>query len=251
MAAPQQPYRQQPPQPQQPPQMSGYGQQPYGQAPQQPAYRPQGPSYAPPPGVAPRRPAPPVPQGYGQGPVGQAPRQIPQQHQRPPVPQAYVPPRAPHGDDDLFEENGYRPAAPLGRPVPNDRPAGQSRNELRADFDDPFGDNAPQAGYGGRSARDYSQAYREFDDDYEEEPKRGWGGIIMLILALVAMGAVAIGLIYMYQSGKTTTGGAPGSVPTVAAPEQPAKAAPDATATDQGQQPAHHPIDAAFTSSSM
>ncbi len=162
---------------------------------------------------------------------------MPQQQQRPPVPQAYVPPRAPHGDDDLFEENGYRPAAPLGRPVPNDRPAGQSRNELRADFDDPFGDNAPQAGYGGRSARDYSQAYREFDDDYEEEPKRGWGGIIMLILALVAMGAVAIGLIYMYQSGKTTTGGAPGSVPTVAAPEQPAKAAPDATATDQGQQP--------------
>lgn len=232
IAPQQQPYRQPPPQ------VGGYGQQPYGHPQQQPAYRPQGPGYAPPPGAAPRRPAPPANQGYGQGPAGQAPRQV-QQQQRAPAPQSYAPPppRAPHGDDDLFEENGYRPAAPLGRAVPGDRSGVPSRNDLRSDFDDPFSDNAPQPGYGGRSARDYSQAYREFDDDYEDEPKRGWGGIIMLILALVAMGAVAIGLIYMYQSGKTTTSGEPGAVPTVTAPEQPAKAAPDAGATQQGQQP--------------
>ena len=153
------------------------------------------------------------------------------------APQPYAPARPAQGDDDLFEDNGYRPAAPLGRPAADRAPA-QPRGELRADFDDPF-DDSPASGYSGRSARDYSQAYREYDEDFEDdEPRRGWGGIIMLILALLAMGALAIGLIYMYQSQKTSTGAGTGQVPTVAAPEQPAKAEPDANAAQQGgQQP--------------
>jgi hypothetical protein len=73
------------------------------------------------------------------------------------------------------------------------RPQPKPGNDLRAGFDDPF-DDTLAGGYGGRTARDYSQAYREFDDDYEDdEPRRGWGGMIMLILALLFIGALAVG----------------------------------------------------------
>jgi cell division septation protein DedD len=149
----------------------------------------------------------------------------------PPAPQARAP-RAPYGDDDLFEDNGYRPAQPMGR-APEARPPAPRNEPLRADFDDPFDDDAPGGSYSGRTARDYAQAYREYDDDFEDEQPRRWGGIVMLILALLAMAALAIGLIYMYKSQKPATGDAGGAVPTVSAPQEPVKAEPDAAAPQQ------------------
>ena len=221
------------PQPSQPayrPQQPGY---PGAQQP--PAYRPPGPGYAPPPGPAPAPPrgyAPTRQPGYGApaAPAAPAPR--------PPAPPAQAYQRAPHGDDDLFQDNGYRPAAPLGRSTSEPTPA-KPGNDLRAGFDDPF-DDTLAGGYGGRTARDYSQAYREFDDDYEDdEPRRGWGGIIMLILALLFIGALAVGGVLWWQSQTNTAGGTSGGqVPEVAAPDQPAKAEPDATQPAQtGTQP--------------
>jgi hypothetical protein len=184
-----------------PPQQPAYRpQQPgYPGAQQPPAYRPPGPGYAPPPAAGPAPPqgyAPAGQHGYG-APVAPAPRS--------PAPPAPGYPPAPHGDDDLFQDNGYRPAAPLGRPSP-DAPQPKQGQDLRAGFDDPFDDNLA-GGYGGRTARDYSQAYREFDDDYEDdEPRRGWGGLIMLILALLFIGALAVGGVLWWQSQTNTAG---------------------------------------------
>jgi cell division septation protein DedD len=214
-----------PPQaPQYQPPRPGYGQPSYPPQQPQPAYRPQGPGYAPPPGARPMPPAgyqPPQPGGYPQPPRPPA----------PPAPQARSP-RAPYGDDDLFEDNGYRPAQPIGR-APEARTPAPRNEPLRADFDDPFDDDAPGGNYSGRTARDYAQAYREYDDDFEDEQPRRWGGIVMLILALLAMAALAIGLIYMYKSQKPATGDAGGAVPTVSAPQEPVKAEPDAAAPQQ------------------
>ncbi len=218
------------------PPQSPYGQPQYGQPqpPQHPspAYRPGQavPGYGQPPG-----PRAQPPQGYppqGADPYGRGGYAAP----RPPAPPGapgqggrFAPPSSEY---DLFEDNGYRPAAPLGRSSP---PVG--RNEpLRPDFDDPFDD---QREYGGRTASDYSQAYREYDDeDYEEDEPRRWGGLIMVVLALLIIGTIAAGLIYWYSQQKTTTGGATTEVPTVTAPETPAKAQPDATANPPAAAPA-------------
>jgi hypothetical protein len=153
-----------------------------------------------------------------------------QRHAPQPAPAPrYAPPS---GEDDIFEDNGYRPAAPLGR-----QPASSARGNdtFRAEFDDPFEDGRE---YGGRTASDYSKAYREYDDDFEEEQPRRWGGLIMLILALLTIAALAAGLIVYYQSNKTGTGTSTGEVPTIGAPEQPAKAAPDASAEQPASAPA-------------
>ncbi len=218
------------------PPQSPYNQPPYGQPqpPQHPspAYRPgQGaPGYGQPP--APRTQPPPGYPPQGADPYGRAGYAAP----RPPAPpgapgqgQRFAPPSSEH---DLFEDNGYRPAAPLSRSSP---PVG--RNEpLRPDFDDPFDD---QREYGGRTANEYSQAYREYDDeDYEEDEPRRWGGLIMVVLALLVIGTIAAGLIYWYSQQKTTTGGTATEVPTVTAPQTPAKAQPDATANPPAAAPA-------------
>ncbi len=215
------------------PPQSPYGQPPLGQPRQTaPAYRPQGPGYAAPPG--------PRPQPYpGYTPQGADPHARGGYNgPRPPAPQPappgpghrFAPPSSEH---DLFEDNGYRPAAPLGRGS-----AVPSRNEpLRPDFEDPFDDKRD---YGGRTAGDYSQAYREYDDeDYEEDEPRRWGGLIMVILALLTIGAIAAGLIYWYmKSGTATSGGSTGEVPVISAPEKPVKAEPDTTTKPPASAPA-------------
>lgn len=214
------------------PPQSPYNQPPYGQPPQQPqpspGYRPAAPGYAPPPGPRPQSPHGYPPQGgdpYGRG--GYA-------APRPPAPpsapgQRFAPPSS---ENDLFEDNGYRPASPLGRSAPT-----PGRNDpLRPDFDDPFDD---QRDYGGRTANDYSQAYREYDDeDYEEDEPRRWGGLVMVVLALLTIGAIAAGLIYWYTQQKTPTSGATSEVPVINAPETPVKAQPDANANPPATAPA-------------
>ena len=221
------------------PPQSPYGQPPYGQPPQQPhaqpqhppsSYRPAGPGYAQqPPAPRPQPPQGYQPQGadpYGRGGYAAPPRQ-PVPHAVPGQGQRFAPPA---GEHDLFEDNGYRPAAPLGRAAPG-------RNEpLRPDFDDPFDDHRE---YGGRTANDYSQAYREYDDeDYEEDEPRRWGGLIAVVLALLAIGAIAAGLIYWYTQQKSPSSGAATEVPVINAPETPVKAQPDANANPPATAPA-------------
>lgn len=219
--------------PQYAPPQSPYGQPPYGQPPQQPAppYRPAAPGYAAPPTQRPQPPQGYPPQGadpYARG--GYTPPRPPAPHPAPGQGHRFAPPP---GEHDLFEDNGYRPAGPLGsRPAPS-----AGRNEpLRPDFDDPFDD---QRDYGGRTANDYSQAYREYDDDdYEEDEPRRWGGLVMVVLALVTIGAIAAGLIYWYTQQKTSTTATTGVVPVVTAPEKPVKAEPDATTSQPATAPA-------------
>ena len=208
------------PQPHTPPN----GQNPaYGQHP--PVYRPRGPGYAPPPGSRPQSP-----QGYGGAP---APYGRPAPAQQAPRPAAPPPRYAPAvGEQDLFEDNGYRPAAPIGR---QQAAPSRTQDSLRAEFDDPFDDSRE---YTGRSASDYSRAYREYDDDFEEEQPRRRGGLIMLILALLTIAAVAGTMIVYYLNNKPETGGSTGDVPTIGAPQQPAKAAPDAASEQPASAPA-------------
>jgi len=222
--------------PQPPHGQPSHGQPPYRQ-PQQPspAYRPAGPGYAAPPPPGPRQQPPQgyAPQGadpYGRGgypaprpPAPQPPQIAPGQGQR------FAPPAS---EFDLFEDNGYRPAAPLGRAAP--LPA---RNEpLRPEFDEPFDDRRE---YGGRTANDYSQAYREYDDDdYEEDEPRRWGGLVMVVLALVTIGAIAAGLIYWYTQQKTSTTAGTGQVPVISAPDNPVKAQPDGDTNQPASAPA-------------
>ena len=217
--------------PQSPYSQPAYGQPPqqHQQAPQPPsAYRPAGPGYSQPPAPRPQPPHGYPPQGadpYGRG--GYPPPRPPVPQTAPGQGQRFAPPSSEY---DLFEDNGYRPAAPLGRAAPG-------RNEpLRPDFDDPFDD---QREYGGRTANDYSQAYREYDDeDYEEDEPRRWGGLVMVVLALLTIGAIAAGLIYWYTQQKAPSSGATTEVPVINAPETPVKAQPDANANPPATAPA-------------
>lgn len=84
------------------------------------------------------------------------------------------------------------------------------------------------------SAADYSAAYREFEDEFEEEPRRR-SGPLLLLASLAALAVVSGGAIYLYQQAGSTgqSQSAPPvaeatNVPVIAAPEEPAKTEPPA-----------------------
>jgi hypothetical protein len=116
---------------------------------------------------------------------------------------------------------------PLNR---QQRPPEES-GSLRSQFDDPFEEEEDIGQYTGRTARDYAEAYREFDDDFEDESPRRWGGLILMVLALVAIAALAVGLIFWYQQQPGESAGG-SDVPVVTAPDEPAKKQPE-----QAQEP--------------
>ena len=84
------------------------------------------------------------------------------------------------------------------------------------------------------TADEYSQAYREVETGYEEEAPRSYTPLILLSLLALAVVAGLLGWWgynnYIKNGGRMA--GTQTNVPVVAAPEKPAKAAPDATATD-------------------
>ncbi len=86
------------------------------------------------------------------------------------------------------------------------------------------------------TAGEYSQAYRDVEQGYDEElpPSRGpWLPLLLLLLLMLSAGGAAWWL-YQSSAGKTSTaGGGSTSAPLVAAPELPAKVVADPASSDQ------------------
>jgi cell division septation protein DedD len=82
--------------------------------------------------------------------------------------------------------------------------------------------------------QDYSQAYREFDGETQERRRTG---PILLIAALVAVGAIAGGLIYFYQSSAGTQATSAENVPVVDEPSAPVKTEPQPAETAEDSAP--------------
>jgi hypothetical protein len=206
--------------PQVPQYPTGYQQPPQGYTPvPPPAYRPIDPAtgYAPPPQYNPqvRQPFPPA-----TGPI--PPRlQVPQQ--RSPAAGFNSPASAFGGDVPRNPRTGLPPPSRVGSGVP----------QAEGDEDDIFEQPAPRPTRRA-TADEYSQAYREVETGYDEEQPRSYTPLILLSLIGLAVVAGLLGWWgynnYIKNGGKLV--GSQTEVPVVAAPAKPAKAAPDATATD-------------------
>ena len=206
--------------PQAPQYPTGYQQPPQGYAPvPPPAYRPIDPAtgYAPPPQYNPQMRQPFQP---ASGPI--PPRlQVPTQ--RSPAAGFNSPASAFGGD---VARNSRPNLPPPLRPT-----AGSPHAE--SEEDDIFEQPAPRPTRRA-TADEYSQAYREVETGYEEEQPRSYTPLILLSLIGLAVVAGLLGWWgynnYIKNGGKLSNSQT--EVPVVAAPAKPAKAAPDATATD-------------------
>jgi hypothetical protein len=96
------------------------------------------------------------------------------------------------------------------------------------DVNEVFEDDEPQRPQRRRaSAQDYNRAYRDYEDGYDAEaPRRRGPWLWLLGIALLAM-VVAAGIVYYYLTFMKPEGQANGNVPTIEAPEQGAKTAPE------------------------
>jgi cell division protein FtsN len=164
-------------------------------------------------------------------------------------PPAAPPPRPVNLGNGAFAENrnapprGYdsyrrRAAAPQDPAAAEEEPYYGARSRRTApppararktpayddDLGDVFEDEPPPRRRA--SAQDYHQAYRDYDEGYEQEERRRSSGpwLVALILFIVAVLATA-GWYYLYymKPGQLTSA----EVPVVAAPEKPAKTAPE------------------------
>jgi hypothetical protein len=105
------------------------------------------------------------------------------------------------------------------------RPA--SLPDYRPEDDSMFEDAPPMQAVPPRaSAADYSAAYREYEDEFEPEPRRG-GGPLLLLMSLLAVAAISGGLIYWYLQLDGATASTVTDLPVIAAPEDAAKADPE------------------------
>lgn len=111
------------------------------------------------------------------------------------------------------------------------------RQEYDEDMGDVFEDEAPQPRRRA-NARDYNQAYQEYDEhERDEAPRRRSSGPLLILLAiLVVAGLFVTALWYYYFHMKPVSVTSGGSVPVITAPDEPAKVNPEpnteATGTD-------------------
>lgn len=193
----------------------------------QPQYRPQ-----PPQGYRPIDPA----TGYPPPPVRPYPQGVGSPDPRVQVPANYTPEifrRPPHPQDDL----GY--TAPAGYEPPPARGRGEPLRAPVAPRDEDFGDDifeeapAPRAAPGKRaSATDYSQAYRDNDNYYDEEPRPSRGIVPWILLLALMLLCAGGGYWYYMKNVKGVTGATnTNTAPVVAAPEQSTKVVPEPTPT--------------------
>jgi SPOR domain len=208
-----------PPQPQQYP--PGYQPPPQSYAPvPPPGYRPIDPAtgYTPPPPFNPQMRPPYQPAGMQPPPRLQVPQQ------RPPMTGFNTP------QPGFGAEPRAKPR--LANPTPVRQAPAVAFEE--GEEDDIFEQPAPRA-QRRTTADEYSQAYREVETGYEDETPRSYTPLILLSLLALAVVAGLLGW-WGYnnyiKNGGRLAGTTQNNVPVVAAPEKPAKAAPDATATD-------------------
>ncbi len=223
--------------PQSYPQGSAYpqGQPYYPQQPQQypPGYQPAPQGYAPvpPTGYRPIDPAtgytPPPPFNPQMRPSYQ-PAGIP------PQPRLQVPQQRPAMTGFNTPQPGFG-AEPRANPRLNNPPSVRQSPSVQfaeGEEDDIFEQPAPRT-QRRATADEYSQAYREVETGYEEEAPRSYTPLILLSLLALAVVAGLLGWWgynnYIKNGGRIA--GMQNNVPVIAAPEKPAKAAPDATAT--------------------
>ncbi len=203
--------------PQQQPQYpQGYApQQPQGYAPvPPPGYRPIDPAtgYTPPPPYNPQPRPQFTPTGAGAGPRLQVPQRQPAT--------GFNTPQSGFGANPRLTNPQAMRQAPTA-------------NYADGEEDDIFEQPAPRA-QRRATAEDYSQAYREVETGLDEDPQRSGRPLMLLALLglLVASALLAVWgyTNYVKNGGSLTAAG--NNVPVVAAPEKPAKATPDAAATD-------------------
>jgi hypothetical protein len=186
------------------------------------------------------------PPGYQGG--AYQPRPYPQDY-RPAAPGPYPGQRPPGRDwqDEAAAGQVRRAPVPDAEAEPDERgtlPPGRGLKPARGrddeyaedDLGDVFEDEEERPlrrgrgrGRGRARAEDYSAAYREYEDDYEQEEPRSRGGPLVLLLALMAVALIAGGLIYWYVSQKQQTADTSGNVPVITAPKEPVKTAPEPT----------------------
>jgi hypothetical protein len=145
-------------------------------------------------------------------------------------------PPAAGGSDERKSDAGVPPGAPKEpdpQPATEDFVAPEPRPELPADYrhedDGIFENEQPelQTAPARASAADYSAAYREFEDEFEEdEPRRG-SGPLLLLLSLAAVAVVSGGLIYWYQQQASAPAPEARELPVISAPQEPVKAEPE------------------------
>lgn len=139
----------------------------------------------------------------------------------------------PHVEADPYQRQERQPEP--ARPRTDFRGA-HSRELAHVDEepDDLFEDDAQPRRRA--TAQEYSQAYREYENGYEQQEPRRRTGPLLLITALIAVGAIAGGLIYLYQKS-TSSASTEANVPVVAEPTEPVKTEPEpaTTAEDSDQ----------------
>ncbi|MFO0993053.1 MAG: SPOR domain-containing protein [Hyphomicrobiales bacterium] len=159
-------------------------------------------------------------------------------------------PRPSFGDNGFGDQRRReQPEDYRRRPEPNLR--GEDRDMLRAeprrapargrrqDYDDEMGDVFEDEAPPQRrraNARDYNQAYQEYDEnDRDEAPRRRSSGPLLILLAiLVVAGLFVTGLWYYYFHMKPVAVTSGGAVPVITAPDGPAKVNPEPNAETTG-----------------
>ncbi|MBL8894287.1 MAG: SPOR domain-containing protein, partial [Rhizobiales bacterium] len=114
------------------------------------------------------------------------------------------------------------------RAEPRRGPPRGRRQDYDDDMGDVFEDEAPPQRRRA-NARDYNQAYQEYDEaDRDEAPRRRSSGPLLILLAiLVVAGLFVTGLWYYYFHMKPVSVTSGGSVPVITAPDGPAKVNPE------------------------
>jgi cell division septation protein DedD len=111
------------------------------------------------------------------------------------------------------------------------RPSRGRRGDYDDDMADVFEEEEERPQRRRANARDYNQAYRDYEEgEHEEAPRRRSSGPLLILLAILVVAAVFVtGLWYYYFHMKPVAVTGDGQVPVISAPAEPAKVTPEAT----------------------
>lgn len=177
-----------------------------------PPYRPVDPAGG---GYTPSRPLAPPPRGA----YGNEPGTLSGPARRPPAYESYARSTEPPLDRGYHDEQPRlsRPPAPRGR-----------ARSYEEDQEDVFEDDAPPPSRRRASAKDYQSAYQEHEAPYEDDRRRSSGPLLILLALVLVLAAAGSAWYYMKFMRNPVTGATQtDQVPVVAAPDQPAKTAPE------------------------